>query len=115
QAKVIGAECCMGSRLRKGPGAAWNEMERLKDEYLSTEHLRLGIADESGSEAARILQRAGVTKDKIYQARTQVRGSTRVTDAAPESKYQALEKYARDLTAMARQGKLDPVIGREEE
>src|SRR5216684_3472605 len=115
QPKVCGAEVYMGSRLRKVLDAAWNEMERLQDEYLSTEHMLLGIADERGSEAARILQRAGVTKDKIFQALTQVRGSTRVTDAAPESKYQALEKYARDLTAMARQGKLDPVIGREEE
>src|SRR5713101_5180744 len=115
QPKVYGAEVYMGSRLRQVLDAAWNEMERLKDEYLSTEHMLLGTTDESGSEAARILQRAGVTKDKIFQALTQVRGSTRVTDAAPESKYQALEKYARDLTAMARQGKLDPVIGREEE
>jgi ATP-dependent Clp protease ATP-binding subunit ClpB len=115
QPKVYGAEAYLGSRLRKVLDAAWNEMERLKDEYLSTEHLLLGIADESGSEAARILQRVGVSKDKIFQALTQVRGSTRVTDAAPESKYQALEKYARDLTALARQGKLDPVIGREDE
>jgi ATP-dependent Clp protease ATP-binding subunit ClpB len=115
QSKVYGAEVYMGSRLRQVLDAAWNEMERLKDEYLSTEHLLLGIADESSSEAARILQRAGVSKDKIFQALTQVRGSSRVTDAAPESKYQALEKYARDLTAMARQGKLDPVIGREDE
>jgi ATP-dependent Clp protease ATP-binding subunit ClpB len=115
QPKVYGAETYMGSQLRKLLDSAWSEMERLKDEYLSTEHLLLAIAGETGSEAARILERAGVTKDKIFQALTQVRGSTRVTDAAPESKYQALEKYARDLTALARQGKLDPVIGREQE
>lgn len=70
QPKVYGAEGYMGSRLSKVLDAAWNEMERLKDEYLSTEHMLLGIADESGSEAARILERAGVTKDKIFQALT---------------------------------------------
>src|SRR5207245_7436616 len=113
--KVYGAESYLGTRLRRILDAAWTEMERLKDEYLSTEHLLLAIADESNAEGARILQAAGVTKDKIFQALTQVRGSTRVTDAAPESKFQVLEKYTRDLTALARQGKLDPVIGREEE
>src|SRR5207253_6559738 len=60
-------------------------------------------------------RRAGVTREKVFEALTQVRGATRVTDAEPESKYEALEKYSRDLTALARQGKLDPVIGREEE
>jgi ATP-dependent Clp protease ATP-binding subunit ClpB len=90
-------------------------MERLKDEYLSTEHLLIAMVDETNSDAARILQRAGVTREKVLQALTQVRGSSRVTDAAPESKFQALEKYSRDLTALAREGKLDPVIGREQE
>src|ERR671937_1796276 len=113
--KVYGAETYIGSRLRRVLDAASTEMERLKDEYLSTEHVLLAIADESNSDAARILQRAGVTKDKVLQALTQVRGAARVTDANPESKFQALEKYARDLTTLARQGKLDPVIGREEE
>src|SRR5919201_1650038 len=113
--KVYGAETYIGSRLRRVLDAASTEMERLKDEYLSTEHVLLAIVDESNSDAARILQRAGVTKDKVLQALTQVRGAARVTDANPESKFQALEKYARDLTTLARQGKLDPVIGREEE
>ena len=113
--KVYGAETYMGSRLRRTLDAAWTEMERLKDEYLSTEHILLAMADERNSDAGRILQRAGATKEKILQALTQVRGSSRVTDAAPESKFQAIEKYTRDLTALARQGKLDPVIGREEE
>ncbi len=113
--KVYGAETYLGSRLRKVLDAAWTEMERLKDEYLSTEHLLLAIADEPNSDAARVLRRAGVDKDRLFQALTQMRGSSRVTDATPESKYQALEKYSRDLTALARQGKLDPVIGREEE
>src|SRR5213596_524964 len=113
--KVYGAESYLGSRLRRLLDAAWNEMERLKDEYLSTEHILLAIVDEANSEGARLLQRAGVSREKILQALTQVRGSSRVTDASPESKFQALEKYSRDLTALAREGKLDPVIGREQE
>src|SRR5437588_464375 len=113
--KVYGAETYLGSRLRRLLDAASTEMERLKDEYLSTEHLLLAIVDEANSEGATVLQRAGVTREKILQALTAVRGSTRVTDATPESKFQALEKYTRDLTALAREGKLDPVIGREQE
>ena len=113
--KVYGAESYLGSRLRRLLDAAWSEMERLKDEYLSTEHILLAIVDEANSEGARLLQRAGVSREKILQALTQVRGSSRVTDASPESKFQALEKYTRDLTALAREGKLDPVIGREQE
>jgi ATP-dependent Clp protease ATP-binding subunit ClpB len=113
--KVYGAESYLGSRLRRLLDAAWNEMERLKDEYLSTEHLLIAMVDESNSDAARILQRVGLTREKILQALTSVRGSSRVTDASPESKFQALEKYSRDLTALAREGKLDPVIGREQE
>src|SRR6266567_4680649 len=113
--KVYGAETYLGSRLRRLLDAASTEMERLKDEYLSTEHLLLAIVDEANSEGARILQRAGVTHEKILEALTKVRGSSRVTDATPESKFQALEKYTRDLTALAREGKLDPVIGREQE
>jgi ATP-dependent Clp protease ATP-binding subunit ClpB len=113
--KVYGAETYLGSRLRRLLDAASNQMEALKDEYLSTEHLLLAITDESNSEAAKILQRAGVTREKVLEALTKVRGSTRVTDASPESKFQVLEKYTRDLTALAREGKLDPVIGREQE
>src|SRR5207302_9585182 len=95
--------------------AASTEMERLKDEYLSTEHLLLAIVDETNSEGARILQRAGVTREKTPEALTKVRDSSRVTDATPESKFQALDKYTRDLTALGREGKLDPAIGREQE
>src|SRR5579864_5448823 len=115
QPKVYGAESYIGSRFRRLLDAAWNEMERLKDEYLSTEHLLIALVDETKSEAARLLQASGVTREKVLQALTQVRGSSRVTDASPESKFQALEKYSRDLTALAREGKLDPVIGREQE
>ncbi|GAC1478864.1 MAG: ATP-dependent chaperone ClpB [Candidatus Dormibacteria bacterium] len=113
--KVIGAETYVGSRLKRLLDAAWTEMERLKDEYLSTEHLLLAIAAEGNTDAARLLNRAGATREKILQALAQVRGSSRVTDANPETKFQAIEKYTRDLTTLARQGKLDPVIGREEE
>jgi ATP-dependent Clp protease ATP-binding subunit ClpB len=113
--KVYGAETYLGARLRRLLDAASNQMEALKDEYLSTEHLLLAITEESNSEAAKILQRAGVTREKVLEALTKVRGSTRVTDASPESKFQVLEKYTRDLTALAREGKLDPVIGREQE
>ena len=81
--KVYGAESYLSPRLRRLLDAAWNEMERLKDEYLSTEHVLIAIVDEANSDAARILQRAGVTREKILQALTQVRGSSRVTDATP--------------------------------
>ncbi len=113
--KVYGAETYVGSRFKRLLDAAWTEMERLKDEYLSTEHLLLAIANEAAGEAGRLLARAGATREKILQALAQVRGASRVTDANPESKFQVIEKYTRDLTALARQGKLDPVIGREEE
>jgi len=88
---------------------AGKEAERLKDEYISTEHLLLALAGN------KVLKEAGATHDALLQALRQIRGSQRVTDQNPESKYQALEKYGRDLTKLAREGKLDPVIGRDEE
>ena len=92
------------------------EADRLKDEYVSTEHFLLALADDAQKGlAGQILRRAGVTRDRIYQALQEVRGGQRVTSQSPETTYQALEKYGRDLTALARQGKLDPVIGRDEE
>jgi len=94
---------------------AENEAKRLKDEYVGVEHLLLGILKEGEGPAARILQQFHVDAEKIYRALQQVRGSQRVTDENPENKYQMLAKYARDLTAMAKEGKLDPVIGRDEE
>ena len=95
--------------------AAAGEAERLTDEYVSTEHLFLAIAAEDGTAAARLLSERGLGKDRLHEALTAVRGSQRVTDPHPEGKYQALERYARDLTALARGGTLDPVIGRDEE
>jgi ATP-dependent Clp protease ATP-binding subunit ClpB len=92
------------------------EATRLKDEFVSTEHLLLALsADGARDESARILQQAGVTSERVLEALASVRGSQRVTDQNPEGKYQALERYGRDLTELARKTKLDPVIGRDEE
>jgi len=91
------------------------EAERLKDEYVSVEHILIAIADERDGEAARILREAGIDKERLYKALQEVRGGARVDTPTAESKYQALEKYTIDLTEAARQGKLDPVIGREAE
>jgi ATP-dependent Clp protease ATP-binding subunit ClpB len=112
-----GSQPGLSARLRQIANTAEAEAERLKDEYVSTEHLLLALAGEAGrnAPAARILQQLGATKDAILQALTSVRGSQRVTSQNPESTYQSLEKYGRDLTELARKGKLDPVIGRDEE
>ncbi len=93
---------------------AGQEAETLTDEYISTEHLLLALVDEPGP-AKQAMESAGVTRETLMSALKQVRGSARVTDPNPEEKYQALEKYGRDLTVAAAQGKLDPVIGRDEE
>ena len=95
--------------------AAQKEADRLKDDFVSTEHLLLGILTDTGNEAARILAENGVSRDAVMSALKDIRGGGRVTDQSPEEKYQALAKYARDLTDLARQGKLDPVIGRDDE
>jgi ATP-dependent Clp protease ATP-binding subunit ClpB len=94
---------------------AQKEAERLKDEYVSTEHLLLAATQDRDGAVGRVLAANGVTSEAIYRALVEVRGTQRVTDQNPEEKYQALQKYARDLTEMARKGKLDPVIGRDEE
>ncbi len=93
---------------------AESEASRLKDEYVSVEHILLALLEIKGK-AGQILTREGINRDAVLKALNSIRGRTRVTDANPESKYQVLEKYSRDLTAMARAGKLDPVIGRDEE
>ncbi|MEX2273540.1 MAG: ATP-dependent chaperone ClpB [Vicinamibacterales bacterium] len=112
-----GAQPGLSPRLRAVTAAAEQEAEHLKDEYVSTEHLFVAIASETGrtAPAAKLLQQQGLTRDAIFQAMTAVRGSQRVTDQNPEGKYEALERYGRDLTEMARKGKLDPVIGRDDE
>jgi ATP-dependent Clp protease ATP-binding subunit ClpB len=109
------AEPGIGSSLRKVFDAAFKSADDFKDEYVSTEHFLIGIADTKEATAARILARHGVTRDAVLKALQSVRGTQRVTDQNPEDKYQALERYARDLTQLARRGKLDPVIGRDEE
>ena len=109
------AEPSVGPNLRKALQSAEDEAKRFQDEYVSAEHLLLGIMGQSGANAAKLLARHGVTRDKVYAALTQIRGSQRVTDPNPEGKYQSLEKYGRDLTEFARGGKLDPVIGRDDE
>jgi ATP-dependent Clp protease ATP-binding subunit ClpC len=91
------------------------EANRLNDDYISTEHLLLAATRERGTEVSRILSELGVTRDRIYEAIKEIRGGQRVTDPRAESRYRMLEKYSRDLTQMAREGKLDPVIGRDEE
>jgi ATP-dependent Clp protease ATP-binding subunit ClpB len=95
--------------------AALAEADRLKDEFVSVEHLLFGLVEVKTDKASRILTEAGMSKDKLYSSMGKVRGHQRVTDDNPESKYKVLEKYSRDLTALARKGKLDPVIGRDDE
>ncbi|MEO7793659.1 MAG: ATP-dependent chaperone ClpB [Thermoanaerobaculia bacterium] len=103
-------------RLQKVLAAAESEAKRLKDEYVSVEHLMLAILDEHpGGPAGALLQQAGVTRENFLQSLTAVRGSQRVTSAEPEAAYEALEKYGVDLVKQARTGKLDPVIGRDAE
>src|SRR4051795_11863705 len=104
----------IGNELRTTIDAAEREMAKLKDEFLSAEHYLLALTN-TKFPAAQILRQLGVTPDKLMQALQQVRGSQRVTDQNPEGKYQTLEKYGRDLTEMARRGKIDPVIGRDNE
>ena len=114
--QVHGAEVRLSPRMGLIVQSAQAEAKRLQDDYVSTEHLFLAIATETGrSPAAQMLQKQGLTKDALYQALTQVRGSQRVTSQNPESTYEALARYGRDLTDLARKGKLDPVIGRDEE
>ena len=101
-------------RLKKTIENAESEAESLKDEYVSTEHLLLAMVQDNG-EAGKILKEQGATRDKILNALVGIRGGQRITDPNPEEKYQALEKYGRNLTDLARKGKLDPVIGRDDE
>jgi ATP-dependent Clp protease ATP-binding subunit ClpB len=111
-----GSQPGLSPRLRAVADLAQAEADRLKDDYVSTEHLLVAIASEPGrSPAARLLTGRGLTRDAIFAALTSVRGSQRVTSQNPETTYQALERYGRDLTELARRGKLDPVIGRDEE
>ncbi|MBI2957206.1 MAG: AAA family ATPase, partial [Chloroflexi bacterium] len=110
-----GAQLYATPRVQRMFENAGAEAKRLKDEFVSTEHLLIAIASEQRGEAATILRKAGVNQEKVYRALQTIRGGHRVTDQHAESKYRSLEKFGRDLTELARQGKLDPVIGREDE
>ena len=114
--KIHGAatDVRLSNELRGVLDSAEKEMSKLKDEFTSAEHYLLALAG-SNVPAAKLLKETGVTRDKIMQGLQQVRGSQRVTDQNPEGKYQTLEKYGRDLTELARRGKIDPVIGRDNE
>ncbi len=118
RAKVQGttsSDTFLGQALKKALDAAQAEAARLKDEYTSTEHLLLGLLAQGGAALKKILQAHGLKADAVLKALAELRGNQRVTDQNPEDKFQALKKYGRDLTAAARQGKIDPVIGRDEE
>src|SRR5881394_239341 len=109
------ADVFLGQSLKKALDAAAAEAGKLKDEYVSTEHLLLGLISEAGAPLKKILQTHGLRRDAVLKALMELRGNQRVTDPNPEDKFQALEKYGRELTALARAGKIDPVIGRDEE
>jgi ATP-dependent Clp protease ATP-binding subunit ClpB len=111
----VAAQPSLSQAMNKVLEQAFREAANFKDEYVSTEHLLLGMAHLKGDAARDALVAGGATHGAILQALTAVRGSQRVTDQNPEEKFQALEKYAKDLTELARRGKLDPVIGRDEE
>jgi len=109
------AEPMVSGSLRKVFDSAFSAASSFNDEYVSTEHFLLALSDVKEANAAQILRRHGVVPDAVLKALQSVRGTQRVTDQNPEDKYQALQRYARDLTELARRGKLDPVIGRDEE
>jgi ATP-dependent Clp protease ATP-binding subunit ClpB len=116
QPKVSGqtAQIYISPELNDILNGAFNEAEQLKDEYVSTEHILISIAQSNGR-VGQLLKQYGVTKDKIYQILVSIRGSQRITDQNPEDKYQALKRFGKDITELARKGKLDPVIGRDDE
>src|SRR6058998_2673640 len=113
--RVQGGQQYFTSRLSQIFNAAQKEAEKMQDEYISTEHLLLAIADEKDGNAGKILRQHGVNRDDLLKVIEQTRGGARITDQNAEANYQALSKYARDLTDLARKGKLDPVIGRDDE
>jgi ATP-dependent Clp protease ATP-binding subunit ClpB len=114
--KITGAgEVYLSSRAKAVLERAFAEADKMKDEYVSIEHILLAVVDDKSGDARRILQRYGVDRDAILKVLMEIRGSQRITDPNPEEKYQALDKFSRDLTELARLGKIDPVIGRDDE
>jgi len=112
---VDSGQVYISPRLKKILDKSFLEAEHLKDSYVSTEHLLLAMTEDQEGSGARILANQGISKNEIYRVLATIRGSQRVTDQNPEEKYQALSRYTRDLTDLARKGKLDPVIGRDDE
>ena len=114
--KVYGGnvQTYLSPELNNTLNTALKEAEQLKDDYVSTEHLLIALS-ESKSKIGDILRQFSISKSKIYQALVEIRGNQRVTDQNPEDKYQALQRFGKDITELARKGKLDPVIGRDEE
>jgi ATP-dependent Clp protease ATP-binding subunit ClpB len=110
-----GGDPYAGRDLQKALDAAQSEANKLKDDYVSTEHLLLGLLDSSSVSLKKIVSAHNLKRDAVLKALAELRGNQRVTDQQPEAKFQALEKYGRDLTTLAKQGKIDPVIGRDEE
>jgi len=110
-----GGQVYLSTAMNRVLMKAQEEADKLKDEYVSTEHIFIAMVEEKGSAAGRILAESGISRDGIFKTLKEIRGSQRVTDQNPEGKYQALEKYSRDLIELARRGRLDPVIGRDEE
>jgi ATP-dependent Clp protease ATP-binding subunit ClpC len=102
-------------RVKRVIDMANKEASRLKDEYISTEHIFLAILSEGNTAISRLLASEGITKDRVYDAIKEIRGGQRVTDRKAESRYRTLDKYSRDLSRLAKEGKLDPVIGRDDE
>jgi ATP-dependent Clp protease ATP-binding subunit ClpB len=109
------SETFPGTGIKRALDAAQNEAAKLKDDYTSTEHLILGLLDAGSPALKKLLQKFGLRRDAVLQALADIRGNQRVTDQNPEEKFQTLEKYGKDLTALARTGKIDPVIGRDDE
>ncbi|MCD6138376.1 MAG: ATP-dependent chaperone ClpB [Deltaproteobacteria bacterium] len=112
---AVGGELYIAPTTKKILDAAFAEAAKMKDEYVSIEHILVAITDEKDTDAARILAGAGVTRESILKVLVDIRGTQRITDQNPEEKYQALKRFGRDLTDLARLNKLDPVIGRDEE
>jgi ATP-dependent Clp protease ATP-binding subunit ClpB len=112
---VSASDTLLAPELKRALDSAEREAGKLKDDYTSTEHLLLGLLDSGSSTMNRIFQAHGLNRDVALRALADLRGNQRVTDPSPEGKFQALDKYGRDLTALARQGKIDPVVGRDEE
>jgi len=110
-----GVDAFLAPRARKVLEAAFTEATKMKDQYVSIEHILLAIMDDKSCEGSKILAGYGINRETLLKGLMEIRGSQRITDPNPEEKYQALEKFSRDLTQLARQGKIDPVIGRDEE